>query len=122
MFDPTSLDYSRKFKNFWGSSRAVRRISDRICIENGLSIVENPKPSKGSYDTWIGDDKRVTFQDKLRQAIDVALEKNPADLAAFVQAMQAAGYEAKQGKYLAFRAPEQKRFTRLRSLGDDYST
>lgn len=120
-FNSTSLDCTRKFRNFWGSSRAIRRISDRICIENGLSIVENPKPSKGNYGTWLGDEKPLNWQDKLRIAIDAALDENPAALAAFLKIMQTARYEVKQGKYLAFRAPGQKRFTRLRSLKGDYT-
>jgi len=120
-FNSTSIDCNRKFRNFWGSARAIRRISDQICVENGLSIVENPKPSKGNYGTWLGDDKPVTWQEKLKQAIDAVLDKKPADLTAFVQAMKALGYEVKQGKYLSFCAPEQKKFTRLRSLGDDYN-
>jgi hypothetical protein len=48
-FNSTALDCSRKFRNFWGSTRAIRRINDRICVENGYSIVEDPKPSKGHY-------------------------------------------------------------------------
>ena len=47
IFNSTSLDCTRKFRNFWGSTYAVGRLSDRICLENGLSIVENPKKSKG---------------------------------------------------------------------------
>ena len=43
IWNSTSLDHTRKFRNFWGSTRAVRRLSDTICIENGYSIVENPK-------------------------------------------------------------------------------
>ncbi len=49
-YNSTTLDCTRKFRNFWGSSFALRRLSDRLCLENGLSIVENPKPrSKGDY-------------------------------------------------------------------------
>ena len=49
-YNSTTLDCTRKFRNFWGSSFALRRLSDRLCLENGLSIVENPKPrSKGKY-------------------------------------------------------------------------
>ena len=44
IWNSTSLDCTRKFRNFWGSTRAVRRLSDTLCVENGLSIVENPKP------------------------------------------------------------------------------
>ena len=49
------MDCDRKFRNFWGSTRAVRRLSDTICIENGLSIVENPKPHGKSYNKWLGE-------------------------------------------------------------------
>ena len=49
IWNATTLDYTRKFRNFWGSSRAVRRLNDTICIENGYSIVENPKPHGKSY-------------------------------------------------------------------------
>ena len=48
-YNSTSLDCSRKFRNFWGSSFALRRLSDRLCLENGLSIVEHPKPRSKSY-------------------------------------------------------------------------
>lgn len=53
-FNSTSLDCTKKFKNFWGSARAVRRLSDQICVENGLSIIENPKQNKKHYGSWLG--------------------------------------------------------------------
>jgi hypothetical protein len=121
IFNAISLDCTRKFRNFWGSYAALRRLSDQICVEHGVSIIENPKPSKGGYGTWMGVDKPLTWQEKLRQNIDAALEEKHADMASFIKVMQEAGYEVKQGKYLAFKAPGQKRFTRLRSLSDDYT-
>lgn len=77
-YNSTTLDCTRKFRNFWGSSFALRRLSDRLCLENGLSIVENPKPrSKGkfrNYGEWqTGQKKPLTYQDILRVAIDTAL-------------------------------------------------
>ena len=61
-YNSTSLDCSRKFRNFWGSSFALRRLSDRLCLENGLSIVENPKPRSKSkykhYGEWQKERKR----------------------------------------------------------------
>ena len=50
IWSAVNLDCDRKFRNFWGSTKAVRRLSDTICIENGLSIVENPNPHGKSYD------------------------------------------------------------------------
>lgn len=128
-YNSTTLDYTRKFRNFWGSSFALRRLSDRLCLKNGLSIVENPKPrSKGkfrNYGEWqAGQKKPLTYQDRLRAAIDTALAKKPADFPAFLSLMEQAGYEVKQRRgAISFRAPGQERFTRLRSdtLGEGYS-
>ena len=128
-YNSTTLDCTRKFRNFWGSSFALRRLSDRLCLENGLSIVENPKPrNKGkfrNYGEWqAGQKKPLTYQDRLRAAIDTALAKRPADFPAFLSLMEQAGYEVKQQRgVISFRAPGQERFTRLRSdtLGEGYS-
>ena len=128
-YNSTTLDCTRKFRNFWGSSFALRRLSDRLCLENGLSIVENPKPrSKGkfrNYGEWqAGQKKPLTYQDRLRAAIDTALTKKPADFPAFLSLMEQAGYEVKQQRGgISFRAPGQERFTRLRSatLGEGYN-
>ena len=128
-YNSTTLDCTLKFRNFWGSSFALRRLSDRLCLENGLSIVENPKPrSKGkfrNYGEWqAGQKKPLTYQDRLRAAIDTALAKKPADFPAFLSLMEQAGYEVKQRRgAISFRAPGQERFTRLRSdtLGEGYS-
>lgn len=130
-YNSTTLDCTRKFRNFWGSSFALRRLSDRLCLENGLSIVENPKPrSKGDYKNygeWLQNRERpLNFQDKLRLAIDTALAKRPGDLAAFLSLMEQAGYEIKKvrGGGLSFRlaGQGQERFTRLRAstLGEGY--
>ena len=127
-YNSTSLDCARKFRNFWNSSFAIRRVSDRICLEHGLSIVKNPKPrSKGkfkNYGEWLGDNKPPTFQERLRAQIDAALLQKPADFAAFLSLMKAAGYEVKHGRggSLSFRCPGQERFTRCRAstLGEGY--
>ena len=116
----TSLDCTKKFRNFKGSSFAVRRIADYLCVENGLSIIENPKPSRGSYANWQGDGKPLSNREKLERMIDTALE-NCKDYEAFIAAMIAAGCEVKRGKHLAFKIPGAERFARCKSLGDDYS-
>ncbi|MCD8367975.1 MAG: relaxase/mobilization nuclease domain-containing protein [Clostridiales bacterium] len=120
IFNSTSLDCTRKFRNFWGSSFAIRRISDILCLENGLSIIEDPKPSRGSYGTWLGENKPLTNRQKLEQMIDAALTdcKNYEE---FLAAMQMAGAEVKAGKHLAFKIPEGKRFIRCDSLSEDYT-
>lgn len=121
IFNSTSLDCTRKFRDFLGSGRAVRRLSDQICLEHGLSIIENPKRRGKSYNKWLGEKKPLSHQEKLRRAINTVLLERPADFDAFLLKMEAAGYEIKRGKYPAFRAQGEKKFTRLRSLGEGYS-
>ena len=115
------MDGRHKYRNFLGSSFAMRRASDKLCLEHGLSIVENPKTENTHYGKWLGDKKAPSFQDKLRLAIDAALAEKPKDYDAFLKLMAEAGYEYKAGKQPAFRGPDQKRFTRLRSLNEGYS-
>lgn len=121
IFNSTSLDCSRKFRNFWRSSFAVRRLSDLLCLENGLSVIENPKPSRGSYGAWLGDAKPPTVRARLEQLIDDALATGPKDSDSFLAAMKAAGAQVKRGKHLAFQIPGGKRFIRCDSLVADYS-
>ena len=109
-YNSTTLDCTRKFRNFWGSSFALRRLSDRLCLENGLSIVENPKPrSKGkyrNYGEWQKERKGpLSYQDRLRLVIDTALAERPADLDEFLNLMKRAGYEVKKvrGGGISFR-------------------
>ena len=93
-YNSTTLDCTRKFRNFWSSSFALRRLSDRLCLENGLSIVENPKPrSKGkyrNYGEWQKDRKGpFSYQDRLCLAIDTAL----AATLAYIQDNNLTDYE-----------------------------
>ena len=120
VFNSTALDATKKFRNFWNSSFAIRKISDKLCIENGVSIIDNPKKAKGNYATWLGE-KPLTFSDKLRLAIDEVLETKPTSFDEFLKQMQAKGFEFKDGKHIAFKGAGQKKFIRLKSLGEDYA-
>ena len=121
VFNSTALDCTRKFRNFWRSSFAIRKISDMLCLENGLSVITEPKPSRGSYGTWMGEDKPPTVRGQLECLIDTALGQGCKDFDSFLAAMKAAGAEVKRGKHLAFKIPNGKRFVRCDSLGDDYT-
>jgi hypothetical protein len=121
IFNAISLNCTKKFRNFFRSAFVVRRISDQLCLENGLSIIENPKPSKGKdYGDWLGAGKPLSQRDKLGNMIDAALV-DCKDFEGFLSAMRAAGAEVKRGKHLAFKAPGQERFIRCKSIGADYS-
>jgi hypothetical protein len=121
IYNSTSLDCQCKFRDFRGSGLAVRKISDRLCLEHGLSIIDNPQRGKKHYGKWLGDNRKPSFQEKLRIAIDAALDEKPATFNSFLQSIRWAGYEIKVGKHLGFRIAGQKKFTRLRSLGKGYS-
>lgn len=54
IWNSTTLDCTRKFRNFWGSTEAVRKLSDLVCMEHRLSVIENPKPYSKSYNKWLG--------------------------------------------------------------------
>ena len=92
-----------------------------LCLENGLSVIAEPKPSRGSYGTWMGDDKPPTVRGQLEGLIDTALGQGCKDFDSFLAAMKATGAEVRRGKYLAFKIPNGKRFIRCDSLGDDYT-
>lgn len=122
IFNSINLDCTRKFRNFWNSTWAVRRMNDKICLEHGLSIVENPKPSRGSYGTWIGDEKVLSFHEQLRRAIDAALEENPRDFPDFLKRLEAYGIEVNtERNNLRLRVKGQTRFTRCNSLKGNYT-
>lgn len=127
-YNSTSLDCAHKFRDFIGSARAVRRLSDRVCLENDLSVIANPKlHSKGRflhYGAWAGADRQPSYKERLRHAIRDALAKGPADFNAFLRLMEEAGFTVKQGRggAISFLVPGQQRATRLRSstLGEGY--
>ena len=102
------------------SAAALRRLSDRVCLEHDLSVIQNPKlHSKGRflhYGQWIGE-RPPSAQQRVRLAIVEALGKQPADFAAFLRLMEESGFAVKHGRggVISFLAPGQDKPTRLRS-------
>jgi len=128
IYNSVNLDCDRKYKDFLHSYKTLRRISDQICLEHGLAVIENPRLSKGYnrneylHDRDSGGDGSVrppTVRDQLRSMIDTHLiiGKSFED---FLIAMLNAGCEIKRGKHLAFKIPGGQRFIRCKSLGEDY--
>ena len=121
IWSAVNLDCDRKFRNFWGSTRAVRRLNDTICIENGYSIVENPKPHGKSYNKWLGEDKKPSQREQLCELIDEALLQKPADFDALFALLAKAGCEAaRRGKAMRLKVPGWDRFARMDTLGEGY--
>ena len=121
IWNSTALSCNRKFRNFWGSTKAVRHLSDLICAENGLSIVEHPNRHGKSYNKWRGERAEPTQLEQVRSAIDAALSQKPADWDAFVALLAENGCEVKRrGKTLSFRGAGWERFIRADRLGENY--
>ena len=118
IWNSTALSQTRKFRNFWGSSRAVRRLNDTICIENGYSIVENPKRHGKSYNKWLGDKKKPSHRERICAAIDDALAQNPDSFEALLELLRQAGYEVKGKKVPSLLGGEQKKSSRMDTLDD----
>ena len=119
IFNSTTLDCAHKFKDFYYSGLAIQRLSDLICLEHGLSIIEkvpySQRPKRTIYE------KRTTYRDQIRQDIDTILKKPPTNFDAFLRKLEEMGYEVKQGKHTAVKGKDQQRFVRLNSLGDGYA-
>lgn len=122
IWNSTTLDCTHKFKDFYRSGMAVRQLSDIICLEHGLSIIEKPKCHGISYNKWLGDTKEPSHREKLRWAIDDALAKKPKDFDALLQLLRENGYEVRpRGKDISIRGKNEKGFIRLSSLKEPYT-
>ena len=118
IYNSTALDCSRKFRNFLLSGLAVQRLSDLICLEHSLSVIEI-KP----YREW---QKRVLYppkesnRDQLCGVIDSILADKPDSYEEFLKKLEQQGYEVKRGKFTSVKGVRQKRFIRFRTLGIGY--
>ena len=119
IWNSTDIEADRKFKNFWGSTKAIRRLNDTICVENGYSIVENPRKHGQSYNKWLGN-KKPCHRERICADIDNALAQKPSSFEEFVRLLEEAGYQIKPGKVPSLLGEGQKRFIRMDSLGDEY--
>ena len=109
--------YNSNKRSYYG----IRNMSDRLCRENGLSVIVPKKGNKGkSYAEYQEEKTGTSWKGKLKIAVD-ALIPQVSSFEELLQRLQAAGYEIKPGKYVSCRAPGQERFTRLKTLGADYT-
>lgn len=113
VWDATALDCTRKFRNFWGSTDAVRALSDRICLEHGLSVIEPQTRRGASYDVWLGDRKPKTHRQVLAADLAAAMVRKPRDTEALIRLLQDAGYTVRRGRQLSVRRSGWDRFVRV---------
>ena len=113
------VDY-HAYKSYKRIYYDMREISDRLCKENGLSVIP-PSQNKGmDYKEYTEAKRGTSWKQKLRQTID-RLVITAKDYDDFLRLMQEAGYEIKTGKYISFRAEGQERFTRSKTIGENYT-
>ena len=118
IYNSTALSCDRKFRNFLFCGVALQKVSDLVCLENGLSVIEPLKPGQRIKRTEYPD--RRSFREDIRAAIDACLEKKPKDMDELLRLLLEMGYESKRGKYVSVKGPGQKKFLRFRSLGAGY--
>ena len=120
IFCAVDMANQRKYISNRQSYAFIRRTSDRLCKEHGLSVVKPGKDKGKTYAEWDAQKKGKSWKAKLKIAIDAAIPQ-AKDFDGFLRLMETQGYEVKQGKFISFRAPGQERFTRLKTLGADYT-
>ena len=119
IYNSTALDSTRKFRDFLLSGLAVQRLSDLICLEHQLSVIEI-KPYRERQKRTLYSPKESN-RDRLCGIIDRILAENPKDYEDFLQKLEKQGYEVKRGKYTSVKGARQKRFIRFHTLGAGYS-
>ena len=119
IYNSTALDGTRKFRDFFFSALAVQRLSDLICLEHQLSVIEI-KPYRERQRRTLYPPKESN-RDRLCSVIDSILAEKPKDYEDFLQKLEQQGYEVKRGKYTSVKGARQKRFIRFRTLGAGYS-
>jgi len=120
IFCAVDMVNQRKYVSNRQSYAYIRRISDRLCKEHGLSVVMPGQDRGKSYAEWDAHRKGTSWKAKLKAAIDAAIPQ-AKDFDDFLRLLQEQSYEVKRGKYVSFRAPGQERFTRCKTLGEAYT-
>ena len=120
IFCAVDMVNQRKYVSNRRSYAYIRRTSDRLCKEHGLSVVMPGQDRGKSYAEWDAHRKGTSWKAKLRAAIDAAIPQ-AKDFDDFLRLLQEQSYEVKRGKYVSFRAPGQERFTRCKTLGETYT-
>ncbi len=120
VINSTTLDCTHKFNNYKNSADVIRDISDRQCLEKGYSVITEPAEVGKTYAEWNAEKTGTSWKEKLRNHISEQIV-GCKDFEELLGRMEQLGYEIKRGKHIAFRAPDQKRFTRMKSLGEEFT-
>lgn len=112
----------KKFNDCKATYALMRRTSDELCREHGLSVIEHPEQGRTmSYDAWQAERQgKPTWHGQIRRDVDAAITRSFL-FDHFIDNLKRQGYEVKLGKYIAVRPPGKERFVRLKTLGDNYT-
>ena len=124
IFNATSFEDFKKFNCNKNVFKKIRAISDRLCEENGLSVIDHTESkSKGmDYKEWSETKKGTSWKAKLKEVMDHCIKESNS-YEEFISFMKKSGYEVKEGKHIAFKAAGegQQRFTRAKTIGENYT-
>ena len=120
IFNAYSYATYRKFNCNKDTFKEIRAISDELCKENGLSIVENPKGKGKHYKEWLENKKGTSWKAYIKDTLDELIDKVKS-FDELKTEMINRGFEIKEGKYIAFKAPNQQRFCRGKTIGEEYT-
>ena len=121
IFSSTAVDCKHKFRNFFNSTFAIRKLSDLICAEHQLSVITKPVGKSKSYIRWLGQEAKLSHREQLRVAIDNALAKQPESFEELLSILSVAGCEIKKRRNPSIRIDGTNRFARFDTLGRGYS-
>ena len=116
----TDLDGQHKYRDVKQSAKDLAEISDSLCREHGLSVIQNPQDKTVTYDKWQGNQRKFTHRDELRMIIDAALRMQPDGFDALMPLLEDAGCHIKRGMHISIKPPEGKRYIRLDTLDSEY--
>ena len=121
VFNATSFVDRRKYHYGSREKERISQINDKICKENNLSIIEklSGKRGQGKYE-YSKRKENDSWKQNIQNMIDSVIAKS-SSYEEFCGLMELEGYEIKQGKHIAFRAPGQERFCRGKRIGEIYT-
>ena len=120
IFNHTNFVTHKAFRSNMKTVRELRQLSDKLCKEYGLSIIENPQKKGMTKYEWMMKKKGLSYKKQLQDNIDICINASNS-FGEFLINMQKLGYEIKRGKHIAFRKNKEERFTRVKSFGEEYT-
>ena len=118
IYNSTTLDNKSKYHNFFLSSIALQKVSDLVCLEHGLSVIKPRRYDEREKRTVYPN--RKSIRDKIREDINLVMNRKPKDMDEFLKYLEELDYEIKKARHIGIKGEKQKTFIRIDSLGTRY--